>query len=57
MSNLQILLLIGAFLTLTIGSFVYYVATWDAAKEEPISFIWQNKLSQEARELSQGDIT
>ncbi len=37
MSIFQILLLIGAFLTLTVGSFIYYVATWDADKEQPVS--------------------
>ncbi len=30
MTNLQVLLLIAAFLTLTIGSFVWYIATWDS---------------------------
>ncbi len=37
MSTAQILLLIGAFLTLTIGSFIWFIATWDAAKEQPVS--------------------
>ena len=37
MSNLQILLLIGAFLTLTLTSFIWFVATWDAEKEQPVS--------------------
>ncbi|WP_199910663.1 hypothetical protein [Loktanella sp. Alg231-35] len=36
MTNLQVLLLIAAFLTLTVGSFIYYIATWDADKEQPI---------------------
>ena len=31
------LLLILAALALMIGSFIWFVATWDAAKEEPIS--------------------
>ena len=39
MSTPQILLLIGAFLTLTVGSFIYYVATWDADKEQPVSLL------------------
>ena len=39
MSTPQILLLIGAFLTLTVGSFIYYVATWDAEKEQPVTLI------------------
>ena len=30
MTNLQVLLLIAAFLVLTVGSFVWYVATWDS---------------------------
>lgn len=33
------LLLIFAALALMIGSFVWMVATWDAAKEEPVSLI------------------
>jgi len=37
MSNLQILLLIGAFLTLTLASFIWFIATWDAEKEQPVS--------------------
>ena len=36
MSIKQILLLIAAFLTLIIGSFIWYVITWDADKEQPI---------------------
>ncbi len=30
MTNLQVLMLIAAFLTLTIGSFIWYIATWDS---------------------------
>ena len=30
------LLLIAAFLTLIIGSFIWYVITWDADNEQPI---------------------
>jgi hypothetical protein len=30
MTNRQVLLLIGAFVTLTLGSFIWYIATWDA---------------------------
>ena len=37
MSNLQILLLIGAFLTLTLASFIWFIATWDAEKEQSVS--------------------
>ena len=36
MSIKQILLLIAAFLTLIIGSFIWYVITWDADNEQPI---------------------
>ena len=32
MSNLQVLLFIAAFLILTIGSFIFYVATWSDRK-------------------------
>lgn len=38
------LLLIFAALALMIGSFIWFVATWDASKEESINFIWPNKL-------------
>ena len=43
------LLLIVAALVLMIGSFIWFVATWDPAKEEPISFIWPEKLPPEGR--------
>jgi hypothetical protein len=36
MTKPQILLLIAAFITLTLGSFIWFIATWDAAKEQPI---------------------
>lgn len=36
MSIKKIMLLIAAFLTLTIGSFIWFIATWDADKEQPI---------------------
>ena len=39
------LLLIGAFLTLMIGSFIWFVVSWDAAKEEPVSALWQLETS------------
>ena len=38
MSKSRILLLIGLFLTLTMGSFVYYIVTWDPAERAPVSF-------------------
>ncbi|MEP5153766.1 hypothetical protein [Planktotalea sp.] len=31
------LLLIGGFIALMVGTFIYFVATWDAEKEQPIS--------------------
>ena len=30
MTNRQVLLLIAAFVALTLGSFIWYIATWDA---------------------------
>jgi hypothetical protein len=30
MTNRQVLMLIGAFVTLTLGSFIWYIATWDS---------------------------
>ena len=36
MSKTRILMLIVAFLTLTLGSFIWFIATWDAEKEQPI---------------------
>ena len=29
MSNRQVLLLIAAFVAITLGSFIWYIATWD----------------------------
>lgn len=37
MSTLQILMLIAVFLIITFGSFIYFVATWDAENEQPVS--------------------
>jgi len=53
MSTPQILLLIGAFLLLTVGSFIYFVATWDAEKEQPVSIIWPKILPPEAKIFSE----
>ena len=39
MSTSKILMLIGGFLFFTIGSFVYFIATWDRDLEEPVSSI------------------
>jgi hypothetical protein len=36
MSIKKILLLIAAFVTLTLGSFIWFIATWDADNEQPI---------------------
>ncbi|MCG3266977.1 hypothetical protein [Yoonia sp. I 8.24] len=36
MSNLKVLILIAAFVTLTTSSFIWFIATWDATKEQPI---------------------
>lgn len=56
MSNLQVLLLITAFLTLTIGSFIWYIATWDnrTAKARPAAFILAQKLPPEAPAFTTG---
>ena len=48
MTNLQILLLIAAFLALTLGSFIYYIATWDAEAEESLTIILPKILPPEA---------
>ena len=47
-------LLIAAFLALMIGSFIYFVATWDAAKEDPIGIILPKIRPPEAPSASQG---
>ncbi|MEB8387087.1 hypothetical protein OO012_07605 [Rhodobacteraceae bacterium KMM 6894] len=31
------LLLIAAFLTLMVGSFIWFVATWDASQKQPVT--------------------
>jgi hypothetical protein len=36
MSNRRVLLIIAAFVTVTFGSFIWFIATWDADKEQPI---------------------
>ena len=38
MSNRQVLALIGAFLVLTVGSFIWYVATWDSRESVTRSY-------------------
>lgn len=37
MTNRQVLLMIAAFVTITLGSFIWYVATWDADKRTSAS--------------------
>ncbi len=54
MTNRQVLLLIAAFLVLTVGSFVYYVATWDSRETSLI--ILPKILPPEAPNLSEGAI-
>jgi hypothetical protein len=61
MTNRQVLLLIAAFLALTIGSFVYYIATWNPAERssdhvDAPAFILANKLPPEAPAPSKGRI-
>ncbi|PRY78144.1 hypothetical protein CLV80_104108 [Yoonia maritima] len=36
MNKTKTLLLIAAFVTLTLGSFIWFIVTWDPAKEQPI---------------------
>ena len=36
MTKGQILLLIALFVALTLGSFIWYIATWDAISRAPI---------------------
>jgi hypothetical protein len=36
MTNLQVLMLIGAFIALTFGSFLWFIFTWNADAEESI---------------------
>lgn len=38
MSKTHILLMILAFVTLTFGSFIWFIITWDAGKEKSIGF-------------------
>lgn len=52
MSTGRILLLILAFLTLTVGSFIWYVATWDADAEPALGFILDENLPPEASGLA-----
>ncbi|SFR44817.1 hypothetical protein SAMN04488005_2074 [Yoonia tamlensis] len=36
MSNAKVLMLIAAFVALTFGSFIWFIVTWDADKEQPV---------------------
>lgn len=59
MTNRQVLMLIAAFLALTIGSFVYYIATWNPAERtsdhhSAPAFILANILPPEAPAPSKG---
>ena len=56
MTNAQVLALIAAFLFVTVGSFIYYIATWDAAKEESLSIILPKILAPQASELNKGAV-
>jgi len=56
MTNRQVLFIIAAFLTVTVGSFIWYVTTWDnrqASAPAPI-FILAQKLPPEAPALATG---
>ncbi|MFD1509722.1 hypothetical protein [Lacimonas salitolerans] len=33
------LLVIAIFVALTVGSFIWFIATWDPAREQPVSFL------------------
>ncbi|MEN8895640.1 MAG: hypothetical protein ABF248_06085 [Yoonia sp.] len=37
MTNAQVLMIIAAFLVLTVGSFIWFIATWNAEAEEPVA--------------------
>ena len=62
MTNKQVLMMIAAFVTITLGSFIWYVATWDANKRsDAIStdaplFILAQKLPPEAPALTTGTL-
>ena len=62
MSTSKILMLIGGFLAITVGSFIYFVATWDRELEEPVSTLHPSSLHKypgvwgSAPALKQGDV-
>ncbi|MGR3467711.1 MAG: hypothetical protein ACU0CI_07500 [Shimia sp.] len=43
MSNRIVLLLIIAFVALTLGSFIWFVATWDRELEEPVTLLIEER--------------
>ncbi len=62
MTNRQVLMIIAAFVIVTLGSFIWYIATWDADArtsanhpDAPI-FILAQKLPPEAPALSKGTL-
>ena len=62
MTNRQVLLIIAAFVTLTLGSFIWFIATWDAdartgaMRDDALPFILAQKLPPEAPALSKGTL-
>ncbi len=40
------LLAIFAFIALTLGSFIWFIATWDASKEEPVALSIQTEFEE-----------
>ena len=62
MTNRQVLMIILAFVTLTLGSFIWYIATWDAdartglmQTDAPLSILAE-KLLPEAPALAKGTL-
>ena len=56
MTNRQILFAILAFVALTFGSFIWFVATWNPEAEPALSFfICPDKLPPEASDYSQNN--
>ncbi|MGR3490736.1 MAG: hypothetical protein ACU0DW_01650 [Shimia sp.] len=43
MSNRIVLLLIIAFVALTLGSFIWFVVTWDRELEEPVTLLIEER--------------
>ena len=58
MTNRQVLLLIAAFLTFTLGSFIWYIATWDSRKgsDQTTLIILPEILPPEAPMLTKGTL-